>query len=45
LPSHIRLADAATLLRDTLTRGEQALPASHPLTRALRHTMAGQASR
>jgi tetratricopeptide repeat protein len=36
-----RLADAATLLRDTLARGEQALSPGHPLTQALRDSMTG----
>ena len=38
-----RLADAAALLRDTLTRCEQALPPGHPLIQALRDTMLGAA--
>jgi hypothetical protein len=36
-----RLADAATLLRDTLSRSEQRLPPGDPLTQILRHTMTG----
>jgi hypothetical protein len=38
-----RLADAAALLRDTLARCEQALPAGDPLTLALRQSMNGLA--
>ena len=33
------LLDATTLLRDTLSRSEQALPLGHPLTQALHETM------
>jgi hypothetical protein len=36
-----RLTDAATLLRDTLSRCEQELPPGNPLTQILRHTMTG----
>jgi tetratricopeptide (TPR) repeat protein len=34
-----RLTDAATLLRDTLTRCEQALPPGDPLTQSLKQTL------
>ncbi len=34
-----RLTDAATLLRDTLSRHEQELPPGDPLNQILRHTM------
>ena len=34
-----RLTDAATLLRDTLSRCEQELSPGDPLTQILRHTM------
>jgi hypothetical protein len=36
-----RLADAATLLRGTLSRSEHEFAAGDPLTQILRHTMTG----
>jgi hypothetical protein len=39
-----RLTDVATLLRDTLTRCEQALPPGDPLTRAGRTALADLAA-
>ena len=36
-----QLGEAVTLLRDTITRSEQALSPGDPLTRALRQALAG----
>lgn len=39
-----RLTDAATVLRDALSRCEQALPPGHPLTQTVRHALADLAA-